>query len=303
MRVIDAFDREVQAVAVSADGRFLAASTGQTVALWDWTGGEVWRAADSPAHQLAFSPDGCWLAAGGANDLRLWPTDGRPPTRPPSAPGRGSPAGGVAFAPSGKHLVASRGGTWPHHDYGFAHGISTGGSLDRWFVPTWHPLPGFNDHLPAFSRLAFSPDGEYVAGINARRCEFRFVHSGGLQTRVQMRGHGRHAFLSFAPDGHTAVCGWDAELHVIDPRGGKDLRQVGPKEAPFRDAAFTGGAGRQVGAVDEAGVLRLLDAATWEEARAYDWRAGPLTCVGFTPDGMAGVCGTGHGQLILFDLD
>ena len=41
----------------------------------------------------------------------------------------------------------------------------------------------------------------------------------------------------------------------------------------------------------------------WQVATAYDWQAGPLTCVAFTADGLAGVCGTTGGQLILFDLE
>ena len=68
-----------QRIAISHDGRFVAASSYQAVDLWD-------RNAQTPAEQqhilrgheqtvdnLAFSPDGAWLAsASGDGDIRLW---------------------------------------------------------------------------------------------------------------------------------------------------------------------------------------------------------------------------------------
>jgi hypothetical protein len=130
----------------------------------------------------------------------------------------------------------------------------------------------------------------------------RFAHSGGIQFRSRVWGRGVRPLLAFAPDGRTAVYGWDAELHVLDPVGGKELRVVRSGGAPFRGAAYTG-SGRHVGTVDDTGVLRLWDAATWEVDRAFDWGAGKLTGLACTADGLAGVCGTAHGQLVLFDLD
>jgi hypothetical protein len=37
--------------------------------------------------------------------------------------------------------------------------------------------------------------------------------------------------------------------------------------------------------------------------REYDWGCGPLTCLAFTADGLAGVCGTADGRLVQFDVD
>ncbi|MDB5309872.1 MAG: domain, G-beta repeat [Gemmataceae bacterium] len=299
MRVIDAFDRPVQAVAVSADGRFLAAtSTGHALALWHWAGCEpAWRIVCPGSQQLGFSPDGVWVASCGVNFLRVWPTDGRPPVQLPVV--RGVPfAGGVAFTPDAKHLVASRDGSGTTVSFSTA----SHGQLARWFVPTWQRVPGFDDHLPVFPRLAVSSNGQYVVGINPLVCELRFVVSGGLQARVRMGGRGRHAFVSFSPDSQTLVCGWDAELHVVETLGGRGVRQVNVSGAPFRDAAFTG-TGRHVGTVDGTAVLQLWDVETWAVERAYDWNAGALTCLAFSADGLAGVCGTDRGQLVLFDLD
>jgi len=299
MRVIDGFERAVRAVAVSADGRFLAAASSHVLAVWDWAGGERWRAACGSGPQLAFSPDGEWLATCAGNDLQVWPTDGRPPARPAVAPG--SPlGGGVAFAPDGKHLVAGRNGptTWP------LVAVPGVGRLERWAVPSWQPAPGI-DYWEAFPRLEFSRNGDFLAGIHPFGCQLRFARVGGRQGEVRRRGRagGTHPFLSFAPDSRTLLCGWDDELHVVDTGNGREARrEIRSPDAPFRDAAFTG-SGRHAGTVDGAGVLRLWDAEAWEVERAFDWGAGPLTCLAFTADGLAGVCGTAAGQLVLFDLE
>jgi WD40 repeat protein len=73
-------------------------------------------------------------------------------------------------------------------------------------------------------------------------------------------------------------------------------------KASFRDGAFAG-SGRHLATIDDGGVLKLWDARTWQVARAYDWRCGPLTCLAFTADGTAGVCGTADGRLVQFDVD
>jgi WD40 repeat protein len=294
MRVIDAFDQGVQAIAVSPDGRFLAAASPDVLTLWDWSGGDCWRAKHPNSLQLAFSSDGTWLAAGNYGYLRVFPTDGRLSTRLESPRRDALLAGGVSFAPTGKYLVASRDR--------YPGGPPDGGGLLRWQVPTWKQELGFDHDWPAFPRLASSPNGEYVAGINNRVCEVRFAVSGGIQCRVRNRERGGQGYLTFSPDSQMAVCGWEAELHVVELIGGKVTRVVRTSGPPFRDVAYTGN-GQHVGTVDSNGQLRLWETTEWREVRAFDWAAGPLTSLAFTTDGLTGVCGTVRGQLILFDLD
>ena len=298
MWVIDTFGAEVRQVVVSADGRVLAALfADHTVVVWDWGGGERWRAACPGGVRLALSPDGEWLAACGPDALRVWPAGGGPAVEFRSAP-RAAFVGGVAFTPDGKYLVASRDKSTTADHYLLAGP----GQLARWSVPGWQPAPGFDDHWPLFPRLAVSPDGDYVAGIGPRGCELRFARSGGKQGWVRVPGGGGHTHLAFAPDSRTLVCGWDAGLHVMDTGSGRETRPALRAGRPVRDVAYTGD-GRHVGTVDGTALLRLWDAGAWVVDREFDWAAGPLTALAFTADGVAGVCGTGGGQLVLFDLD
>jgi hypothetical protein len=99
------------------------------------------------------------------------------------------------------------------------------------------------------------------------------------------------------------VYGWDAEFHVMDARSGNVVRRVAsPGSRAILDAAFLGG-GRQLATVDGSPVMRVWSAESWEVARGYDWGVGGLTCVVATADGLAGVCGTDTGRLVVFDVD
>ena len=55
--------------------------------------------------------------------------------------------------------------------------------------------------------------------------------------------------------------------------------------------------------MDRTPVMSVWSAESWEVLRGYDWAAGGLTCVTATADGLAGVCGTDSGKLVVFDVD
>ena len=290
MRLIQVSDEPVVAVAVSHDGRLLAASTGPVVSVFEWGSGQrLLNARQRDARQLAFSPDGEWLAACGGDQLVLWRTADGVPVQPPRPP-RCKFASGVGFSPDGKHLFASR-ETQRGPDE----------RLERWSMPDAKLVAGF-DYCPAFPRLAFSPDGQYIGGVSDRRYELRIAVTGGLNARLLMRGEIASAFTTFSPDSTRAVVGWDAELHVLETQNGKVVHRLVSPDAPFRDVSFTG-SGRHLATVDAAGWVTLWNPATWMPETTYNWEAGPLTCVRCTADGLAGVCGTRSGHLLLFDVD
>ena len=109
-------------------------------------------------------------------------------------------------------------------------------------------------------------------------------------------------FFAFPRDSQTVVFGWETDLHVMETRAGNVVRRVVSPGAAFADAAFLG-SGRHLATVDGTGVMRVWSADSWEVVRGYDWGAGGLTCVVPTADGLAGVCGTDAGTLVVFDVD
>jgi WD40 repeat protein len=313
MRVIETFTEPVRAIAASPDGRFLAALGRRTLSVHDWASGErLWNRDNLPAFgqvlvthrgQLVFHDHG-WLSA-----CELVPR-GRL-HRISSA----SFSGAIATSPDGRTLVATRSGA-PQQV-----------KLEKWELPDWRPAIGVEYWSP-FTRLAFSPNGEHIAGINGEVFELRFGQSGGLnrrevspwqryRTEQRMRTSGRRGgslaareeappprsfFLTFPRHSDTVVFGWDSELQVMETRAGAMIKRVISPGDAFVDAAFLG-SGRLLATVDGTSAMRLWSAETWDVVREYDWGAGALTCVAASSDGMAGVCGTDAGRMVVFDVD
>lgn len=298
MRLIDLDAGEVRTAAVSPDGRFLAASgAGGWLSVFEWATGELLRRLPLGAvcDQFAFTPDGC-LVYVHHTTLRLDPlgTDVKPTEV------GGNFAGGVAVSTDGKAMVATRAGP------------AGQAKLDKWALPGMRRQSGF-DGLSPFRKLAFSPNGVYLAGIwsgiarrrpEPARFELLYGASGGIDHRYQPPDGAAFAsagFVSFAHDSGMCAFGWEGEFHVLDISTGtsRHLRRV---ETPFRDAAFTG-SGRLFATAEQSGALKMWDPLSWRVVREYDWGCGPLSCLAFTADGTAGVCGTASGQLVLFDVD
>jgi WD40 repeat protein len=308
MRIIDVSDSPIRSVAVSPDSRFVVA-LGQysRCAVFRWTTGDRLRLFPTGAHyeQLAFfTRTGDWVAyirQGVLHVDRLSPITVLAERDEDSVQMTGEFTGGVAVSPDGKKLVAMQ--------------ISQANraKLAVWELPSLRPQYGFDD-WPPFQRLAFSRNGEYLAGIwgGSRRgwqstpavFGIRFAKSGGGDFKYPPMGgpvYDTTGFVSFTHDSSTCAFGWAGEFHLLDLSTGTSryLRRV---EAHFSDAAFTG-SGRHFATVDDTGVLKLWDVRTWQVVHEYDWQCGPLTCLTFTADGTAGVCGTRDGRLVQFDVD
>jgi hypothetical protein len=236
MRVIEAFDVPVRTVAVSPDGRFLGALAGGMLRVHDWlTGERVWERDGLPTFgQLAFSPHGIiaffehgWLSASALSSPGKLHRIARAPF-----------SGAIAVSSDGKTLVATRAGQREQ------------AKLEQWEVPGWRLKVGIDFWSP-FERLAFSPNGEHVAGINRESFELRFAQSGGLNRRelwwegqyipsafrrgVQRQVPPRGAFLTFPRHSETVVFGWDAEFRVMETRAGSVLKRVPSPGQPFTD--------------------------------------------------------------------
>jgi WD40 repeat protein len=288
MRVIDANLGEVRALAVSPDVRFVAAS-GDALGAFRWASGEPLPHVQGHrgSDQVAYDPVSAWIAHVSRSELYL--VEGSTAYRPPrNAALRFS--GGIAVSPDGKALVATTTQT-------------SGEKLLRWALPGLRPLSGF-DYWPPCEKLSFSPDGEFLAGIWSAGFELRFAASGGLDYRHRMPPgvyYKRPGFVSFSRDSGTCAFGWEDEFHVLDVSTGtsRPLRRV---KARFTDAAFLAGQDA-FATVGGDGRLKRWNPETWAVVREYDWGCGPLTCLAFSADGSAGVCGTADGKLVQFDVD
>ncbi|MDY3559526.1 WD40 repeat domain-containing protein [Gemmata sp. JC673] len=292
MRVIETGLGAVRATAVSPDGRRLAVSGEHGLALFEWATGERVSGVPGTAStgQVVFGPTGTWVAhVASAQLLHLYGDDSSP-----ALLGDGSEkfAGGVAISPDGRLLAAT------------TDGRPNRARLVLWSLPTLKPAPGF-EFWPPLHRLAFSPNGQFLAGVWRQGFELRFAVSGGIDysypSTRPLRSGGAPNFVSFDRASRTCTFGWDDQFHVIDIATGTSKRGPTVRDT-FRDAAFSPGADL-FATVGDNGRLKFWSPATWTVVREYDWNCGPLTCLAFTADGSAGVCGTADGRLVQFDVD
>lgn len=299
MRVLTVGD-SVRALAVSAGGALAVGTGGGTVAVYDWaSGAQILRTLGAPTEQFAFGPDGTWFARALAHAVIFDPVGAEHDRTAPDDLS-GAFAGGIAISPDGKMLVAAHAGT--------THNVR----LSRWAVPGFRAQSGFEFWSP-FRRLAFSPNGQFLAGANEGEFELRFAVSGGLDFRAASRTVPAirrgpmlaplpgTAFVSFTRDSSTCAFGWSGEIRVLDISTGTS-REVKRLEVPFRAAGFSG-FGHTFVTADWDGLVKVWDARDWAVRRTLDWRCGPLTALAFTPDGTAAAVGSDDGRVVLFDLD
>lgn len=189
-------------VAVSHDGRRLAAASGGTIHVWKDCG---WRAAARPfpnlstpahwrmglrlegeAHCLALSRDGAILAAaGGDGAIRLWDAD------------RGSGISILRCA-QGVHALAFS-----------LHGLLAAGCGDGtvriWSVRKERQLRAFEGHAGPVSALAFSPRAKVLAS-GGSDATVRVWDLPEAATVLSFRAHERRVdSVAFSPDGAMLV--------------------------------------------------------------------------------------------------
>jgi len=298
-----AMDLGAEAVAISPDGRVLAAASGGTIRLWWVTGGVPLYTLGghiSPIYDLAFSPDGSLLASTSRdNTVRLWRVaDGvllwtwSGPEGSMRLVGdslTGSEMRDVVFSPDGAYVAARS-----LRQYVVLLRTSDGALL--------HTLrsrdEGFND----WGSLAISPDGEVLAlgsgPFFGGRISFWRVPDGTLLETLDEAGDDV-AGLAFSPDGGLLASGnysgtiYLRQLPEADPvlaiEGYGDL----VKELVFSPN------GEMLASLDVSGVPRLWRVADGSPVEIPDVFWGEVQDVGVSPDGQMVAVAAGSGDVPL----
>ncbi|MCP4699568.1 MAG: AAA family ATPase [Gammaproteobacteria bacterium] len=243
----------LSALALSPDGRLLAAAGEEGVLLFDAHSGERLQhlpGDGSPVNSLVFHPQGKWLAGAGKNIL-FWSPSFLAASRPPLPDGQPQwqqtnrwfgRASALALSPDGTRLA-------------------TGGydsNITLWDTETGKPMHSFSGHTQQIIRLSFSASGKLLASasyddtarlwkINSGDSLHIFKHTGNVRS------------LSFSPDGkRLATGGDDKNIRLWNVATGRIIRRLQGHRAKISALRFAAD-GRYLASGGYDRILRLWD--------------------------------------------
>jgi WD40 repeat protein len=272
-------------VAYSPDGRWIASgSWDHTIRLWDARTGHTCAVLRHPSRVLclAFGPDGSWLVSGCGDDdrLRIWDvTTGR---RQKVLRGPGGTIDWVAVSPDGKTVAA----------------IGPGRNASLVETATGRTVP-----FGKKTRLAFSPDGRWLAGAAESPPGIFLWDARTRRKAAELPGHEAGVqSVVFSPDGRRLLSvGPDQGIRLweLDTGSSQELRgHTGQVYA----AAFHPD-GTRVAAAGREGIIWLWDTAGGEVVARLQGHTNYVWSLAFSPDGKTLVSGSGDATLRFWDTE
>jgi WD40 repeat protein len=258
--------------AFSPDGHSIVTAShdgpGQaTLTLWDADSGakrKVLKPGTAIA-SVAFSPDSARFATAGRNDtVRL--RDAKTGEEVLVLESRGQRIVRVVFSPDGNQIAAG-GEIWNAHTGALLH------SLDQAPKETT-------------SRLAFSPEGDRVAGRSEQGTLTVWdARSGAIRVAFQAGGD-RDLSLAFSPDGGSiAAAREDGTVRLWDGTTGAELAVLRGHIGPVSSVGFDPTGTRVVSAGWRDCTVRIWDITTRTAHLCFPRNAGRIHALAFSPNG------------------
>jgi RNA polymerase sigma factor (sigma-70 family) len=218
LRRFQAHHGSIDALAVSPDGKILAAAGGRDIRLLDVVTGRLvrgWKTSQVDVHELIFSPDSKTLATRAYEPVVcLW--DVATGAKRHELKGHRGVVGAFAFSPDSKELASC---SWEDN------------VIRVWDVATGREARQLKGHARNVLAVAWSPDGRTVASTgNDRTMRFWDAATGKERTRTAKMIDGVPLPIAYLPDG-SALVGLHSNyctLRLYDPATGKMLRSFAP---------------------------------------------------------------------------
>jgi WD40 repeat protein/mono/diheme cytochrome c family protein len=295
--------RPVMALALSPDGRQLAAGSGPEVVIFDIAGETPVLRARSRAHldpvqSVAWTPDGRRLVSGAFRRVMVWNAQTLAPEREILS-GLTDRITAIQVLPDGAQALLADGLT---AEKGVVRVLDLAGGA---VVRSW------SAHGDTIFAMALSADGQNLATAGGDALVRLWEVATGQET-ARLEGHATQVLcLSFNPEATQLVTGGaDRQLKVWDVKTRENIVALAAKSTAFN--AVTWNATGPVFAVTEDGsLLRYTDMKPHTGAQSSDTgnerqlgsAGAALFCVAATPDGGRVFAGTSDGRLLSWDKE
>jgi WD40 repeat protein len=302
VRELQGRKESLHALAFTADNRFLVTGgTACRVDAWDLTDPAAKRPVFPKMHrtvgELWLSPDGTEIVAADLSPCtvaRLRLDD--PRSRNPFVPNEGISQAAPRITPTGTGVVA---GSIPTR-WEFAAGPK----------PVWQ-IPSTPNGQWWATDYAITPDGRVLAAgeafhpnrytVTGRRVAVHELDRVGAP-RVFGTVSGFVKRLAWAPTGAFLAAAVETRILVWAANGTQvgEFQTSGSKHVI--DVCFHP-SGRWLAVADNSGAVRLLETATWTEARCFTWGLTKARSIAFSPDGTLAAVGSDTGKIVVWDMD
>ncbi len=326
------------ALAMSADGRWVAWSVGDTrIHLYDVVSRRLRPALTGhvePVAELSFSPDGTRLASGAVMDeplIRIWnvergEAEGElPALGASSSPGAfGAPCPNFGFIGPGARLAWLDGGALRTRD--LATGAATsmhvgavhayvalsasrdgsyvvareGHALRAWNLDTGEVDPARDSHFLPVRSVAVSPDGALAATSDDTGC-VRIWDLAWGQGIGELELNSAQGCVRFSPDGRWLAVGTaEGQVHLWSRGEGRVLHSFPAHQSRLQALVFSPDGGWLATCCDQGGDVAVWAVPGGKRRRVLESGTDRLTALDYSRDGQWLAAGAMDGSLFLW---